>query len=71
MQDCILDAQKHAEKIWEDIHPSNIVKIRKKPTKKKVFEFHIKNIGVPIINILVNGRFYKTIIKAEESWKEL
>ena len=52
MQSCIKEMQDHAEKVYKDLPNSKVLKIRKKPTKKKTFEFHIIKLRVGLVSVL-------------------
>lgn len=71
MEKCIKEMQEHAGKVYKDLHNSKVLKIKRKPTKKKIFEFHITNVGKPMIKVIVNRKLYKNFIKLEKSWKEI
>ena len=71
MQSCIKETQEYAEKVYKDLKHSEVLKVIKKPTQKKVFEFHIINIGKPVLRIIVNKKFYKEFMKFGKSWKEI
>jgi len=47
------------------------VKIRKKPTKKKVFDFIIMKVNEhPFIEVYVNEKFYETLSISKGKWVE-
>jgi hypothetical protein len=69
MQKCIEDVKEKSFDIIEDI--DGIVKIKKKPTKKKIMEFHIIRFkGKPFIQIYVNDKFYETTYMLDDKWIE-
>ena len=46
-------------------------KIKRKPTKKKVFVFKITKIkGDPFIEFFINNRFYTVLFREDGKWKE-
>jgi hypothetical protein len=70
MQKSIQEMQDEAEKTFEKLKNSQMSVIKKRLTKKKIFEFQIMNMGIPILRILVNGRFYKQFMKFGKNWEE-
>ena len=70
MQKSIREMQDEAEKKFGKLRSSEILIIKKRLTKKKIFEFQIMNMGLPILKVLVNGRFYKQFMKFGKEWKE-
>ncbi len=70
MKKCIQEMQEEAEKVSGRMLNSQILVIKKRLSKKKIFEFQIINQGLPILKIFINGRFYKQFMKFGKDWKE-
>ncbi len=70
MSKCLKDVQIEALSLLQHHPDPDIIKIKKKPTKKKELEFHILQIGKPIIRLFVNGRFYATYLYNGKKWNE-
>lgn len=71
MVKCIEDAKSEAEEIYKDIPNSHFMKLKRRATKKKAFEFQVGNIGAPLLKILINGRLYKNLLREGSIWKEI
>ena len=70
MEKLIIDVKKEAVELLLNSKDIGLIKIKKKPTKNKIFEFHLINIGKPIIRLFINGRFYATYFYNNGKWKE-
>lgn len=71
MLGCIEEVKKEALEKFKDVPPSQILRIRRKPTKNKVFDFDLINFGKPTLRIFINSRFYKILIFSNGKWTEL
>jgi len=70
MNRCIEEMKKEALTLVLDIPLMQSLKIQRKATKKKTFDFHIINLGKPAMRVFVNERFYKSYIYSNEIWSE-
>ncbi|MCK9430206.1 MAG: hypothetical protein M0R17_09405 [Candidatus Omnitrophica bacterium] len=47
------------------------IKIKRKPTKKKIIEFHIMGFqDNPFIQVFINEKFYETLFIKDGNWVE-
>ena len=70
MEKCISEMKDEALEIYKDIPNSKTLKITKKPTKNKIFQFQITNIGAPMIRLIINKKFFKNYILMNGKWAE-
>lgn len=68
MQKCILDYKLKALEIAPTLRNGEIHKINIKPTKKKIFTFHILNLNNPMLRLFINNQFYKDYIYKDNQW---
>lgn len=64
----IEEAKAEALTFVGDSHQGEQKIITKKPTKKKVFTFNIKNIGVPFMQLFINNKLYGSWIYEGTVW---
>lgn len=70
MKKGIEDMKAEALEIFKNIPPSEVLKIKRKLTKNKTFEFHVVNLGSPVLRIFINGKFYNNLIHDGTKWIE-
>jgi len=68
MNKVINEFQNKALREFENLPFGQTLKERVKPTKKKVFEFHLINYGIPIIKFYINNKFYCTYSYKNKEW---
>jgi len=70
MERLISDVKKESIGLLSNSKDTGIIKIKKKPTKNKIFEFHLINLGKPVIKLFINNKFYATYFYNRGKWTE-
>lgn len=71
MNKCLEEVKKNSFSLIVGIDNFKSIKVRKKPTKRKVLDFNIMKINEkPFIEVYVNERFYETLSVSNGKWVE-
>ena len=67
---CIDEVKEESLELVKYIPIMECLKIQRKATKKKIFDFHIMNLGRPGIKVYINDRFFKSYLFSKGKWTE-